>query len=316
VAIKKVYQDKRYKNREYNITKELTHPNVVKLHHAFYTTGEKPDEIYLNLVLNYVPDNLNRQIRNHVKNKEEFPIFLIKLYTFQMARALAYIHSQGVLHRDIKPQNILIDPSTNRVYICDFGSAKKLNGEELNVSYICSRYYRAPELIFGNTDYDSSIDIWSFGCVIAEMLIGKPFFQGENTIDQLLQIIKILGTPDAEQLSYLNRNNTLNCYQFPPVKPYSLTKLFSGKPKEIINLLQKIFVYEPNKRLTALEIMAHPFFDELKTSDLGQNSKFIIPNIFDFNESEINSCKNKSLLKKIIPDSAEVYKYIYNFIDK
>jgi len=126
VSIKKVYQDKRYKNREYIITKEMNHPNIIKLSHAFYTTGEKQDEIYLNLVMNYVPDNLNRIVRNYVKNKEEFPIFLIKLYAFQIARALAYMHGMNLLHRDIKPQNILIDSSTNKVYLCDFGSAKFL----------------------------------------------------------------------------------------------------------------------------------------------------------------------------------------------
>ena len=202
VAIKKVYQDKRYKNREYLITKELNHPNVVKLSHAFYTTGENESEIYLNLVLNYVPDNLNRIVRNYIKSSTEFPMFLIKLYAFQMARALAYLHASSIIHRDIKPQNILIDSSINKVYICDFGSAKfvKKNNSKIfylekndsNVAYICSRYYRAPELIFGNTDYDPSIDIWSYGCVIAEAFHGKPLFQGESTVDQLFQIFKIL----------------------------------------------------------------------------------------------------------------------------
>lgn len=173
--------------------------------------------------MNYVPDNLNRIIRNHVKNKEEFPIFLVKLYSFQMIRAIAYIHSLDILNRDIKPQNVLIDVSSNRVYLCDFGSAKRMRKEN-NVAYICSRYYRAPELIFSNQDYDSSIDIWSFGCVLAEMLLGKPIFQGESTVDQLLQIIRVLGTPDAEQLEYLNKNNTLN-YQFPMIKPHQLSKV-------------------------------------------------------------------------------------------
>ena len=145
VAIKKVYQDRKYKNREYTITKELSHPNIIKLLNAFYTTGEKKDEIYLNLVMNYVSDNLNRLIRNYTNEKETFPLFLMKLYTFQVARALNYIHSLKLAHRDIKPQNILIDPSTNRVYLCDFGSAKVLHDDETNVLYICSRYYRAPE---------------------------------------------------------------------------------------------------------------------------------------------------------------------------
>jgi len=113
--------------------------------------------------LNYVQDNLNRVIRTHNKNKEEIPLLIIKLYAFQMARALAFMHEKGILHRDLKPQNILVDPSTNKVYLSDFGSAKRLNGSESNVAYICSRYYRAPELIFANLEYDSSIDIWSYG---------------------------------------------------------------------------------------------------------------------------------------------------------
>lgn len=240
-------------------------------------------------------------IRNYSKNKEAFPLFLIKLYSFQMVRALGYIHSMGILHRDIKPQNVLIDNSTNRVYICDFGSAKKCNGDEQNVAYICSRYYRAPELIFGNMDYDSSIDIWSFGCVLAEMLLGKPLFQGDSTVDQLLQIIKILGVPDAEQLSYLNKNNTLK-YEFPLVKPTTLSKIFHGFPKEIINLMQKIFVYEPGRRLNSYEIMAHPFYDDLRNLEISQNGKFIVPQLFDFSEMEMISVKSKDSLKRIIPE--------------
>jgi len=281
--------------------------------HAFYTTGEKQDEIYLNMVMNYVPENLNRIVRNHFKNKEEFPIFLIKLYSFQMARAIAYLHSMNILNRDIKPQNVLVDQSTNRVYICDFGSAKKFN-KDGNVAYICSRYYRAPELIFGNTDYDSSIDIWSFGCVVAEMLLGKPLFQGETTVDQLLQIIKVLGTPDNDQLATLNRNNTLT-YQFPPVKAYPLNKIFNGKPKEVIDLMQKILVYDPQKRISALDIMAHPFYDELRNSEVNNNGKSIVPQIFDFNEFEIQSYTNSSSkqkqMLKIIPEWAECYKLIF-----
>ncbi len=298
-------------NREYIITKELSHPNIVKLLHSFYTTGEKQDEIYLNLVLNYVPDNLNRMIRNYTKNKEEFPAYLIKLYAFQMARALAFMHSQGVLHRDIKPQNVLIDSSTNRVYICDFGSAKKINGEEQSVAYICSRYYRAPELIFGNTDYNSSVDIWSFGCVLSEMFLGKPIFPGETTLDQILQIIRILGAPNSHQLQCLNKSGTLN-YQFPVTPHHTIDMIFSGKPGNLVDLLENIFVYEPNKRLSALEIMAHPFFDELRTMDNSQNGKYIVPQLYDFTDNEINLCTNKKQLKKIIPNWSENYKSIFN----
>lgn len=99
-------------------------------------------------------------------------MLLLKLYVYQCFRALAYIHALGVCHRDIKPQNLLVDPETHTLKVCDFGSAKRLVQGEVNVSYICSRYYRAPELIFGATEYNNAIDVWSVGCVMAELLLG------------------------------------------------------------------------------------------------------------------------------------------------
>ena len=101
IAIKKVYQDRRFRNREFSIMSLLDHPNIVKVRHAFYTTGEKLDEIYLNLVMNYVPENLNRLNKSLFEKKEMLPVFLIKLYCFQIARALNYIHNKKICHRDI-----------------------------------------------------------------------------------------------------------------------------------------------------------------------------------------------------------------------
>ncbi|KAH1083461.1 hypothetical protein J1N35_023222 [Gossypium stocksii] len=110
----------------------------------------------------------------------------------QIFRGLAYLHSVvGVCHRDLKPQNVLVDPLTHQVKICDFGSAKVLVKGEANISYICLRFYRAPELIFGATEYTTSIDIWSAGCVLAELLLGQPLFPGENAVGQLVEIIKV-----------------------------------------------------------------------------------------------------------------------------
>ena len=97
---------------------------------------------------------------------------LVKLYAYQAFRALAYIHALGVCHRDIKPPNLLVYPDSHILKVCDFGSAKRLKKGDVNVSYICSRYYRAPELIFGNSNYTTTIDVWSVGCVIAELMLG------------------------------------------------------------------------------------------------------------------------------------------------
>jgi glycogen synthase kinase 3 beta len=113
--------------------------------------------VYLNLVLEFVPETVYRASRFFNKMKAVMPILEIKIYIYQLFRSLAYIHSMGICHRDIKPQNLLLDPNTGVLKLCDFGSAKILVENEPNVSYICSRYYRAPELIFGATNYTTKI---------------------------------------------------------------------------------------------------------------------------------------------------------------
>ena len=127
-------------------------------------------------------------------------MLLVKLYGFQICRAISYIHTLGVCHRDIKPQNLLVDPQTHVLKLCDFGSAKMLSPGESNIAYICSRYYRAPELIFGATEYTPTIDIWSVGCVLAELMIGRPLFAGESGVDQLVEIIKVCVLPTCSKL--------------------------------------------------------------------------------------------------------------------
>lgn len=160
VAIKKVLQDRRFKNRELQIMGMLDHPDVVTLKHCFYSKGEKPEEVYLNLVMEYIPETIHRTLRNHTKAKKLIPIMYTKVYMYQIARGVSYIHSLGICHRDIKPQNLLLNTRTHNVKLCDFGSAKILVKGEPNVAYICSRYYRAPELVFEATEYTTAIDIW------------------------------------------------------------------------------------------------------------------------------------------------------------
>jgi glycogen synthase kinase 3 beta len=154
----------------------VSHPNVVDLKAFFYSNGDKvclalkamrypvryvlclqKDEVYLNLMLEYVPETVYRASRHYAKLKQQMPMLQIKLYMYQLLRSLAYIHSVGICHRDIKPQNLLLNPATGVLKLCDFGSAKILVAGEPNVSYICSRYYRAPELIFGATNYTTNI---------------------------------------------------------------------------------------------------------------------------------------------------------------
>ncbi|GAU30300.1 hypothetical protein TSUD_385210, partial [Trifolium subterraneum] len=187
---------------------------------------------------------------------------------FQIFRGLAYIHTvPGVCHRDLKPQNILVDPLSHQVKLCDFGSAKMLVKGEANISYICSRFYRAPELIFGATEYTTSIDIWSGGCVLAELLLGQPLFPGENAVDQLVHIIKIF---------------------------------HKKMPPEAIDLASRLLQYSPSLRCTALEACAHPFFDELREPNARLPNGRPFPPLFNFKQ-ELSGA-SPELVNKLIPD--------------
>ncbi|KAF5951769.1 hypothetical protein HYC85_009713 [Camellia sinensis] len=126
MAIKKVLQDRRYKNRELQLMRLMDHPNVVSLKHCFFSTTSK-DELFLNLVMEYVPETMYRVLKHYSNANQRMPLIYVKLYTYQIFRGLAYIHTvPGVCHRDVKPQNLLVDPLTHQVKLCDFGSAKVL----------------------------------------------------------------------------------------------------------------------------------------------------------------------------------------------
>ncbi|KAI5068473.1 hypothetical protein GOP47_0016818 [Adiantum capillus-veneris] len=299
VAIKKVLQDKRYKNRELQVMHMLDHPNVVTLKHCFYSNTEK-DELFLNLVLEYVPDTVYGVCKQYIQAQQRIPLVYVKLYSYQICRALAYIHNAlGVCHRDIKPQNLLVNPHTQQVKLCDFGSAKILVKGEPNIAYICSRYYRAPELIFGAVDYTTSIDIWSIGCVIAELLLGQALFPGESSVDQLVEIIKVLGTPTREEIKCMN--SSYNEHKFPQIKAHPWHKIFPKQtPPEAIDLVSRLLQYSPNLRLTALEACAHSFFDELRDPAMRLPTGRPLPPLFDFKLPELKGA-SPELLQKLIP---------------
>lgn len=302
VAIKKVLQDKRYKNRELQIMQMLDHPNIVALKHCFFSTTNR-EEIYLNLVLEFVPETVNRLARQCNKMSIRMPLIHVKLYTYQICRALAYIHScGGICHRDIKPQNLLVSPHTHQLKLCDFGSAKVLMKGEPNISYICSRYYRAPELIFGATEYTTAVDLWSTGCVMAELLLGHPLFPGESGVDQLVEIIKVLGTPTREEIKCMNPNYTE--FRFPQIKAHPWHKVFQKRlPPEALDLVSRFLQYSPNLRCTAWEACIHPFFDELRDPNTRLPNGRPLPPLFNFKSQELMGIP-QNILEKLIPEHA------------
>ena len=292
VAIKKVFQDRRYKNRELPIILELHHPNIVELKSYFCTKADKgsDDEFFLNCIMEYVPLTLSDLITKNRKNKTKFDNILLKLYSFQMLKCIGYLHSLGICHRDIKPNNILIDPADYTLKLCDFGCAKHLVKTESNIAYICSRFFRPPELVIGAQYYTTQVDVWSIGCVIAELVLSKPLFPGKSATDQFLEIMKVLGTPTSEQMKIMNKKSKGNS-KLPKINPVPWKDVFKGKTDDelYIDLVSKLLVYEPAKRLKPYEALLHPYFDELKQKvvKLPEN-KSLPKHLFEFKQCEID----------------------------
>lgn len=275
----------------------VEHPNVCRLIDSFNEATK--DGVYLNLVLEYVPKNLF-QISQYLKTKKSVPMVYIKLYVYQMLRSLAYIHSLGICHRDIKPQNLLVNPDSHELKLCDFGSAKVLTPGEPNVSYICSRYYRAPELIFDAKEYTPAIDVWSAGCVMAELMLGKPLFAGDNGADQLIEIIRVLGTPSRDDIRAMNPSYK----EFPisAIQPLPWARVFPpSTPANAIDLIVKLLTYRPNVRIDPLEALTHNFFDELRVPNAALPDGRAFPPLFNFLPSELAIAEHKNILDLLIP---------------
>lgn len=230
VAIKKVQLNPHYKNRELDILRKLEHPNCIRLVDEFTTndsfttssisalarhvsnssdSSSKKNE--LSIVMDYLPLTLHQFSVKYHKSQKQTPLVYIKLFSYQLFTGLFYLHDKlKITHRDIKPENILVDSETGLLKICDFGSAKELVPNEKSVSYIASRYYRAPELIMGCEFYTTAIDIWAAGCVIAEILTcGIPLFAAQESSKQLEEIAAIIGTPKNKDLQSF-QHPTLN----------------------------------------------------------------------------------------------------------
>jgi len=299
VAVKKVLQDRRYKNREHEIISSLKHPNIVALKNVFHTTDTKDDGVYLNLVLEYLPENLHQVIKSY-RSHGPIPETLIKVYLYQLCRSLAYLHAKGICHRDLKPQNILVDRKTHILKLCDFGSAKKLVKHEANVAYICSRFYRAPELIFGSEYYTTAIDMWSVGCICAELALGHPLFAGDTGIDQLVEIFKVLGSPTVEEVYAMNSRGSE--YDFPKVSATPWERVFPAATPEYRSFISHLLRYNPTERLDPLSALAHPFFDELREELVTLPNEVDLPPLFNFTLEEMSL--DPLLVEYLIPNHA------------
>lgn len=283
------------KDREVQILKELEgHPNIVSLRGAFLSGAGA--EARLNLVLEFLSDTLHRVLKHYSQLHKTMEHQYVRVYSYQLLRGLAFIHGRGIVHCDIKPQNLLLDGKSHTLKVCDFGTAKRLVFDKPNMSYVCSRYYRAPELILGATKYSTSVDLWSGGCVLAEMFLMQPLFTGKDGINQLVEIIKVLGTPNPAELKGMNPNYP--DYEFTPrVRPLPWEKVFRGwTPREANDLVSMLLRYDPASRVPPLHAMQQNFFDQLRSQKEGAAYQAL----FEFRPDELWWCTARER-EKLVP---------------
>ena len=179
------------------------------------------------------------------------PMIGVKMFAWQLLRALGFLHAKGIIHRDVKPQNILVEDNKFAMKLCDFGSAKKIDYKTASVSYICSRYYRAPELQFGATKYNEKVDIWGAACVIAELIKMSPLFPGKDSKRQIIEIFKVLGTPSPNDVN--NMNPDYKNKNFPDMVPMPFESNFPPCTDNVaLDFLRYLLVYSPGERPSAL----------------------------------------------------------------
>lgn len=226
------------------------------------------------LIMEYV-DTGDLDFRTLYKSFSDYDI---RFYIFEVLKALDYCHSKGIMHRDVKPHNIMIDHTNKRLRLIDWGLAEFYHPQQEYNVRVASRYFKGPELLIDLQTYDYSLDIWSLGCMFAGMIFQKePFFQGKDNYDQLVKIAKILGTDDL--FNYVEKYNVtldshyddiLGVHQKKPWNKF-INHMNEGLiSEEALDLLDSMLRYDHAERITPKDAMEHPYFAPLKQQQTAQ----------------------------------------------
>ncbi|KAJ2493873.1 Cyclin-dependent kinase catalytic subunit [Coemansia sp. RSA 2050] len=239
--------------REISLLKELQHDNIVRLLDIVYSAAK------LYLVFEFLDLDLKKYMDSI--GPAGLTSAQIKSYMYQLIKGLAFCHSHRTLHRDLKPQNLLIDQS-GMLKIADFGLGRAF-GVPLRIytHEVVTLWYRSPEILMGSRHYSIGMDMWSVGCIFAEMVQRKPLFPGDSEIDEIFKIFRILGTPTVEVWPDVA---SLPDYKpsFPKWQAKSLTSLLPSLEANGIDLLRRMLTYDPALRISAKQALAHPYFTE------------------------------------------------------
>ncbi|XP_019205429.1 cyclin-dependent kinase 16 isoform X1 [Oreochromis niloticus] len=247
--------------REVSLLKDLKHANIVTLHDIIHTQKS------LTLVFEYLDKDLKQYLDDcgnviHVHN--------VKLFLFQLLRGLSYCHRRKVLHRDLKPQNLLIN-ERGELKLADFGLARaKSIPTKTYSNEVVTLWYRPPDILLGSTDYSTHIDMWGVGCIFYEMATGRPLFPGSTVEEELHFIFKLLGTPTEQTWPGITSNEEFVAFNYPQYRAERLSNHTPRLSTEGVELLSEFLQFEGKKRISADESMNHAYF-----SNLGKRVKLL-----------------------------------------
>jgi len=233
------------------------HDNIIKLSNVLKAENDR--DIYL--VFEYMETDLHAVIRAGILED------IHKQYImYQLLKAVKYMHSASVLHRDMKPSNLLLN-SECFLKVADLGLARSIASLEKDTDsnavltdYVATRWYRAPEILLGSTKYTKGVDVWSIGCILGELLGGKPLFPGTSTMNQLDRIIEIAGRPNAEDVESIKSPFAATMLEsLPPSKAKSLADLYPHATPDALDLLKQLLQFNPNKRINVEKALEHPY---------------------------------------------------------
>lgn len=265
VAIKKIHNvfenriDALRTLRELKLLRHIRHDNVIALKDVMMPIQRTSfKDVYL------VYELMDTDLHQIIKSPQPLSNDHCKYFLFQLLRGLKYLHSANILHRDLKPGNLLVNANCD-LKICDFGLARTSGGnEQFMTEYVVTRWYRAPELLLCCDNYGTSIDVWSVGCIFAEILGRKPIFPGTECLNQLKLIINVLGSPHEADIEFVDNPKARKYIKsLPYSRGMQFSRLYPQADPLAIDLLQRMLVFDPTKRITVTEALQHPYMSGL-----------------------------------------------------
>ncbi|XP_045931677.1 cyclin-dependent kinase 18 [Micropterus dolomieu] len=234
-----------------SLLKNLKHANIVTLHDIIHT------DRCLTLVFEYLDSDLKQYLDNC---GNLMSMHNVKIFMFQLLRGLSYCHKRKILHRDLKPQNLLINDK-GELKLADFGLARAKSVPTKTYSNeVVTLWYRPPDVLLGSTEYSTPIDMWGVGCILYEMATGRPMFPGATVKEELHLVFRLMGTPSEETWSGISSNEEFRSYLFPQYRPQALINHVPRLDTEGIDLLSALLLYDTRSRISAEAALRHPYF--------------------------------------------------------